>query len=241
MAAHQPNLLPYLGFFDKLVSVNELGTEPGVFVIRDDCQFVLRDWHHRNKIRTNTGEGWMWLYIPVDHDVTSLREIKIRHDKKINGREVWYKYHLRMIKDCYKKATFFDIFYPGIEQIYMDAGDNLAAFNIRVIKYIANCFGITTKIISYYDLPGDVKGNNASSTLANIASKVGADIYLSGDGGREYIDSSLFVNGLHIEFQNYKHPVYPQRFSGFLPYMSSIDALFNVGRLPRSEEVITSI
>ena len=91
MAAHQPNLLPYLGFFDKMLAVNEIGTEAGVFVIRDDCQFVIRDWHHRNKIRTNTGDGWMWLYIPVDHDLVSLRKVKIRHDKKINGRELWTK------------------------------------------------------------------------------------------------------------------------------------------------------
>ena len=66
MAAHQPNFLPYPGFFDKLKHIDEMGTEPGVFVIRDDCQYVHRDFHHRNRIRTNTGEGWMWIYVPVE-------------------------------------------------------------------------------------------------------------------------------------------------------------------------------
>jgi len=240
MAAHQPNLLPYLGFFDKLLSVDEIGTEPGIFVIRDDCQFVLRDWHHRNRIRINTGEGWMWLYIPVDHDLAPLYKTKIRHEKKVNGREKWTKYHLRMIRDCYKKTPFFDTFFPGLEDIYLNPGDKLVDFNIRLIKYIAECFSISTKIVSYYELDECVDGKNASETLHNIAVTVGADIYVSGDGGKNYLDTTMFNNGISLEFQNYHHPIYPQRYPNFVPYLSALDALFNVGRLPRSREVITA-
>jgi hypothetical protein len=236
MAAHQPNFLPYLGFFDKLKRVEDMGSSPGMFVIRDDCQYVQRDFHHRNRIRTNTGDGWMWLYVPVEHEMIPIREVKIRHDKKIAGREYWTKYHLRMIWDNYRRAPFFDKYYQGFVEIYSSPGDNLCDFNIRLIKYIAQCFGIKTKMISFYDLALPMNGSEASETLANIARAVGADVYLSGDGGKGYLEMAPFSNSVRVEFQNYEHPVYPQRYPGFKPYMSAIDALFNTGRIPLSGE-----
>jgi hypothetical protein len=234
MAAHQPNFMPYLGFFDKLKSVDEIGTEPGVFIIRDDCQYVRRDYHHRNRIRTNTGEGWMWLYVPVEHEVLPLNEVVIRHDNKINGREQWTKFHLRMIHDHYKRTPFFNKYYPGLETIYSDPGNSLCDFNKRLIVYLAECFNIRTKVVSFFDIPGSINGYNASETLANMARAVGADIYLSGDGGRSYLDRSPFGDDVRVVFQEYKHPVYVQRYQGFVPYLSAIDALFNIDQLPQS-------
>jgi hypothetical protein len=238
MAAHQPNFLPYLGFFDKMKRINEMGTEPGVFVIRDDCQYVQRDFHHRNRLRTNTGEGWMWLYVPVEHEMMPIGEIKIRHDKRIGGRELWTKYHLRLIQDNYKRTPFFDEFYTGLENIYLDPRDNLCDFNKRLIGYLADCFEIRTELVTFHDLSLRVDGNNASEMLASIAGAVGADTYLSGDGGKSYVDQSAFADDIKVVFQDYEHPVYVQRYQGFRPYMSAIDALFNIGRLPRSGEIV---
>src|SRR3989338_6913974 len=63
MAAHQPNFLPYLGFFDKMMSSD-------IFVIRDEVQFVERDFHHRNRIKIEGTDGTgaprsKWLTVPV--------------------------------------------------------------------------------------------------------------------------------------------------------------------------------
>jgi hypothetical protein len=96
-----------------------------------------------------------------------------------------------------------------------------------------------------------------TETLANLTRYVDAEIYLSGPGGKDYLEVSSDPNinkdsheehkqyiksfdGYPVEvvFQNYEHPVYPQRFPGFVPYMSSIDMLFNLGYLPHSGEKI---
>jgi len=234
MAAHQPNFLPYLGFFDKMRSVDELGTEPGVFIIREDCQYVKRDFHSRNKIRIYN--GWKWLNVPVKDNAVPLKDVKIDTEGRINNVP-WATYHLRLIEANYKKTPFFNKFYPDLKKIYLEPGDKLAEFNIRIIKYLAKCFGIKTKIILFHELPESVNGNNASETLVNASKAVGADIYLSGDGAKNYLDVSCFKD-VKLKFQKYKHPVYPQRFPGFVPYMSAIDALFNIGYLPRSGEVV---
>jgi len=234
MAAHQPNYLPYLGFFDKLKSVDELGTEPGVFIIRDDVQYVKKEFHDRNKIRVN--EGWKWLRVPVQRKMAPLNTIKIKEEGRINNVP-WAVYHLRLIEANYKKTPFFDKFYPGLKEIYLNPGANLVVFNTRIIKYIAECFGIKTKIVLFSEIPEIIKGINASETLVNASKAVGADIYFSGVGSKAYLDVSCFKD-VKLKFQEYKHPVYPQRFPKFEPYMSAIDALFNIGRLPFSGEIV---
>lgn len=234
MAAHQPNFLPYLGFFDKMRAVDQLGTEPGIFIIRDDCQFVDSDYHHRNRIRTN--EGWKWLNIPIEKKAAPLGEIKIKTEGRISNVK-WNIYHLRQIEANYKKTPFFEKYFPGLKEIYMEPGDNLSNFNMRLIKYLAECFGIKTKIILFSELPEKIEGEDATDVLVNAAKAVKADTYLSGDGGKKYLDVSRFTD-VELKFQDYKHPIHPQRFSGFEPFMSAIDALFNLGRLPRQGEVV---
>ncbi|MDP2947698.1 MAG: WbqC family protein [Nanoarchaeota archaeon] len=45
-----------------------------------------------------------------------------------------------------------------------------------------------------------------------------------------YLDFSKFTaTGVKVEFQEFKHPVYTQQSTPFVPYMSSIDLLFNCG------------
>ncbi len=234
MAAHQPNYLPYLGFFDKLRAVDELGTEPGIFIIRDDVQYVKKEFHDRNKIRVN--EGGKWLRVPVECRMLPLKKIKVKNDARINNVP-WAVYHLRLIGANYKKTPFFDKFYPELKEIYLNPGDKLVDFNTRIIKYLAECFGIKTKIVLFSDIPKIVKGFNASETLVNISKAVNANVYLSGAGSKVYLDTSCFKE-IKLKFQDYKHPIYEQRFQGFEPFMSAIDALFNIGHLPDSGKVV---
>jgi hypothetical protein len=237
MSAHQPNFLPYLGFFDKLRAVDEIGTERGVFVIREDCQYVEGDFHSRNKIRIN--DGWIWLNIPVEKRRVPLSAIKIKKGALIKNVP-WNTYHLRLIEANYKKSPFFGKFFPGLKEIYDAPPESLAEFNLAIINYLAQCFGIKTKIVLFSELPKNISAVNATQTIANISKAVGADIYLSGDGGKLYMEMDFF-KGIEVRFQEYRHPVYPQRFPGFEPNMSAIDALFNLGKLPRSGEAVEKV
>ena len=83
-----------------------------------------------------------------------------------------------------------------------------------------------------------MNGADRTANLIKRAKAVGADIYLSGNGGKTYLDESQFGDNVKLVYRNFKHPVYPQQYKGFEPNMSAIDALFNIGRLPRSGEVI---
>jgi len=54
--------------------------------------------------------------------------------------------------------------------------------------------------------------------------------YLSGQGAKKYNDENLFSeNNIAIEYLEFIHPVYPQQWDDFIPNLSIIDLLFNVG------------
>jgi hypothetical protein len=77
-----------------------------------------------------------------------------------------------------------------------------------------------------------------NALLIDLLKKVGADRYLSGVGSRDYMDESLFgAAGIEVQWQDFHHPVYPQRFGEFEPFLSAIDMLFNCG-IDRSRQLL---
>ena len=95
VAGHQPEFIPYMGFFSKI-------SKADVFVIVDHIQFNKKYFQNRNKIKTR--EGWMWLTVPV---ITKGRfEQKIR-EVEINNSLNWQRKHWASITLNYQKAPFF--------------------------------------------------------------------------------------------------------------------------------------
>ena len=85
----------------------------------------------------------------------------------------------------------------------------------------------------------NVKGNS-TERLVNICKELGAEIYVSGIGGKQYMDEKLFQkNNIKIEYQKFQCPTYPQIFGGnFIPNLSIIDLLFHNG--PESLSILTA-
>ena len=58
VAIHQPEHMPWLGFFEKFLRAD-------VFVVLDDVQFSKGDFQNRNRVKGR--EGALWLTVPVAH------------------------------------------------------------------------------------------------------------------------------------------------------------------------------
>ena len=84
------------------------------------------------------------------------------------------------------------------------------------------------------DSSGAVTGHTTTQRLIDICRLVGADTYLSGAGGHKYLEQEEFEKaGIRLVFQDFRHPVYPQRSTGtgaaFTSNLSALDGLFNCG------------
>ncbi len=221
---HQPNYLPYLGFFDKM-------RQADIFVIYDDAQFNKEDFQHRNKFRIF--HGWKWLTVPVEKKLIPIKEIKIRNGLTNKG-PTWSDAQFKEIRDSYLDTPHYKRYENKLEEIYMKKYDKLIDLNLEIISFLMDAFNIKTKLVFSSEL-----GFTSRSTqrLVEIVESLSGDTYLSGSFGKNYLDASQFNDkNIKLEFHDFKHPVYKQNYEGFIPNMSSIDILFNTGEFPKNQE-----
>jgi len=239
IALHQPNFIPYLGFFDKLRKVD-------LFVIRDEVLFIKREFHNRNRIRINSNDNLnnpqsKWIKVPVNEIKDFIKHIKIKRGF-IRNSNAWHEHILHEIKTSYEGAPFFDRYYPKLRQIFNNTDDMLLSLNMKIIRLLMDVFNIKTKIIMASDLnlkKEHYQKSDASEDIVDICKALGAKIYLSGTGGVNYLDLKPFKReGISVEFHKYDHPVYKQRFPGFVPYLSALDALFCIGQIPARRDIL---
>lgn len=213
ISIHQPGYIPWLGFFKKIQSSD-------IFVFLDDVQFEKNGWHNRNKIKTS--ENSMWLTVPVNAKLgMNLNEIRIDYSSK------WVKKHEKSIELNYTKSKFFEKYWPHFKKIYEKEHELLIDLNMALIIKIMEILNIKTETVLSSSLEITQK---KSARILQICQLLNASEYISGIMGKDYLDINNFKkNKINVIFQNYKHPVYLQKYNSFLPNMSIIDLLFNEG------------
>ncbi|HEC91837.1 MAG TPA: hypothetical protein ENI51_02415 [Candidatus Atribacteria bacterium] len=218
---HQPNFLPWLGYFYKI-------DRSDVFVLLDNVQYTKNSFINRNRIKTP--QGAIWLTVPV-----SFRFGQLINEVKINNKTNWREKHLKTLEMNYKRAVFFEDVFKIIKEIYyLKDWQNLSDFNIRLISAMLSYIGLDKALIKSSSL--DVKGKSTELHI-QIIKKVGGNIYLSGFGGKKYQEEKLFKKErIELVYYNFSHPTYKQLWGDFIPNLSIIDLLFNMG--PESAEII---
>lgn len=219
---HQPQFFPYPGFFHKLAIAD-------VYVVMDDVQYDKR-FTNRNKIMATN--GWTWLTVPINkaHKFSPNMFVEINNDLP------WREHHWKKIYQSYANARYFDLYKDYLKNLYDKKWDLLFDLDFEILKKIIEWLGIKIDVIRESEL--NLKGTS-TERLVNVCKAVGADTYISGIGGKNYMDEKLFEkNSLKLEFQNYVPVPYQQRLSeSFLPDLSILDMLVNVG--PASLQLIS--
>lgn len=220
IAVLQPSYLPWLGFFEQMMSVD-------TFVLYDDVQYTKNDWRNRNRLKMI--DGFVWLTIPVKSSVSlQIREIRIDSSK------CWQKKHQKTIAQLYSKTPYFEEVSALLESIWNTKYEFLLDVVMDSIYSIVEYLNIETKII--YSSEIKVSGDK-NEKLVNMCKILSASRYYSGLAAQNYLDIELFKkNGIEVAFQHYKHPVYPQLYGDFVSHLSIIDLLFNCGK--KSKEII---
>ena len=105
---------------------------------------------------------------------------------------------------------------------------HLSELTVELVIWFCKVLGISTQI--KYSSKMENIGTKAD-LLAMLCGQVDATEYVSAPGSREYLEQSDAFEkiGLHVKYHEFDHPVYPQLFGDFTPYMSIVDLLFNVG------------
>jgi hypothetical protein len=219
MAMHQPNYIPWSGYFAKMLQAD-------VFVYLDAVQYPRgRSFSARNRIKASSGT--VLLTVPVS--VPSGQDGKATYVEVKFADDKWRSKHLRSIQSNYGKAPYFEEVFELIEMHILEAQD-LVDLNIGIIESIADYLEIENSRRRLSELLSGF--GNKSQLIVDICEAVGANVYLSGTGGGlEYNDESLLTDSnIELRYSEFQHPRYPQLWGEFEANLSMIDMLFNCGR-----------
>ena len=224
LAGHQPEYLPYIGYFYKMQKCDQ-------FILVDHVQYEKKNFQNRNKIRT--AQGFTWLTVPVETHGKQFQKI---NEVEIKRGLNWREKHYKAIYLNYKNTPHFEKYADFLKKTYEEDFSLLVDLNEKIIRFLAKEIGIKKKILKSSEFNFKKK---KEELLIEMCKTLGADTYLSGKGGQDYVEDSVFKKqGLKHVFSDFKHPEYKQRFKPFLPYMSTIDLLFNCG--PKTLNIIKS-
>lgn len=211
----QPGYLPWLGFFDQMRRAD-------VFVYYDDVQYDKHGWRNRNRVKS--AEGPVWLTVPVRNH--GLGQPKIL-DAEIDTRTPWARKHIGTVRQHYAKAPFFKHYAPELEELLQRPWTHIVDLDLAVTAMMGAWLQLAPEIHRSSAL--GIEGTQ-SLRLLKLCQHFGATRYLSGSSARDYLDLPLFEsNGLRVEWQDYRHPTYPQLHGDFIPYLSALDLLLNCG------------
>jgi hypothetical protein len=211
---HQPDFAPYLGFFHRLLLADH-------FVLLDDAQFIKGGWHNRDRIKGKNGPVWLTLSI-------NKKFPQQINEAALSDNPQWIEDNLNLLRDCYRNSPCFEEVFSRIEAIYRGKNRRMVDLNVAILELALEYFEITIPMTYASQYAVTAKSN---ARLITLVQSVGGDNYLTGTGSRNYLDEALFEEaGIKVQWQQFKHPVYPQLNGEFEPMLSCLDLIFNCGK-----------
>jgi hypothetical protein len=221
-AVHQPNFLPWMGYFAKIAASD-------VFVFLDDAQ-MPQGRSVVSRVLIRKGEESGWLTVPVNrHASDEIRTVRLDEGD-------WRKRHFAILRDRYGKAPHFDEVVGLIAPAYETDHDLLADFNSHLIGRFCDWLGFETRRVRSSDVGVCTKSD---VRLADIGKALGADTYLSGSGAGGYQSEETFTaRGIALKIAN---PMGAwEQVDGVNPRHSLFEMACILGR-EQTAEIITGI
>ena len=207
--SHQPNFLPYMGFFHKL-------SKADVWVASDDVLFSKKGMHNWQYIMENGNKVKVTVPVSAHHD-SRLCDVS-----------------LSMPSDNVPKlCKRFMVAYHGAEHhaegkelccfIESLSGESrMIDFNLSLTIYLMEKFKLRAKVIRGTTLAPEGRKDDR---IIDICRKIGADTYLSGKGAMAYHEPDKYRQaGINLTYSDYVSLDY-----GSEPNLSVIDYVFKCG------------
>lgn len=227
VAMMQPAFMPWQGLF-------ELISKADIFIFLDDFQFSVQSYHQRNRFFVNKGQV-DWYTVPVLKSISFGLPL---NEARINEQAPWRQKAWKRIQQNYSKAPFFADLSPYVQKWMLTPADSLAEQNIAFIKLVCDLMGFQKDFRLSSQYPTEAK---SSMRVLELLRWCEASHYYCAKGSFGYMrEEGVFpVDDIEITFQDFVPQDYRQVGSPtlFVPYLSVLDALLNVGPQATAELV----
>jgi hypothetical protein len=210
----QPRLFPPLHYLHRMLTAD-------IFIILDSVQFNPR--HEENRFKVKGVKAGEWITIPTQR---GPREQLIR-DTHLDNSQPWAAKAIKTLQHLYGKTPHYATYAPAIHKVLEQPYDSLTPLDRASWQPALELLNVQCRFLLASELPVTEKG---SRLLLELCKQVGADTYVSGMFGRDYLDVDGFAQeGVGVLFHDYVYQPYPQRHGDFVPFLSYLDTLFNAG------------
>lgn len=212
VAIMQPYFFPYLGYYQMLSAVDK-------FVLLDDVNFIMRGYINRNSILLN-GQAHKFS-IPLEKPSQN----KLINETKLNFLTKDKENFLKTITMAYKKAPFFNDFYPVLENIVNNDENDLTKYLKYSFEKIKDYLQIDTEILLSSKIEKD-NSLRAQDRIIEINKQLASTQYINAIGGQELYNKADFTkNNIQLNFIKMSNIEYKQFNNEFVPNLSMIDVL----------------
>ena len=220
VAIHQPDLLPWIGFFVKLAKAD-------VFVVLDHVEnnprraFLCK----RVSFQLPGSVGFLGLVLdPPESGRVGIPLTEMRIASEMDKTAVKLE---KTVEQAYKRAPFFAEVFPLVADFLRSPEKRLVERNMAFIDAVMDRLEIRPERV--YSSTLGVK-ERSGELVAELCALVGGDIYVSGEGGRSYQSSESFASrGIRLAYNHYVPAEYPRFHGAFVPGLSVVDALMSLG------------
>lgn len=215
LTIHQPEFMPWAAYFEKMLRTDH-------FVILDSTKYQKSYFLNRCRIKQQ-GEA-KWLTVPVNKGSSA----EIIAEKRLADQDVWGKKIFHALYYNYGRAPYWSAHEDFFEHVFQQAQwTRLIDLNLKMLEYFSSALEIPFNYTRSIDMDLCETG---SDLVLEICKKMGADQYLSGAHGKEYLDEAPFqTNGVEIIYQHYEERPYEQFNGAYCGPLSIVDLLLNKG------------
>jgi hypothetical protein len=216
LAIMQPYFFPYIGYWQLINTVTR-------FIIYDDVNYIKGGWINRNRILINGKPSYITVPLQKSSSYKRICDIAVQPSTD------WRNKLVRSVENAYRKAPFFAEVHPVIEKLIRCEADNLSDYLVYQLQTLAGFLGIKTEFVTTSRRYGN-DYLSGQSRIVDICKREGGTTYINPQGGQMLYDSGTFRGaGIDLYFIAMRPLQYKQRVAGFIPYLSIIDSLMEIG------------
>ena len=208
----QPQLFPWPGFFE-LVAVAD------VYVHLDDALFSRGGFINRVQIKHPRGSKWMTVPLKGKGSFQPINRLEAEgHD--------WKRRHRELVRQSLANAPHLELALDLFDSVYV--ADPLVELLVAGVEQSAKRLGMNQ--LHWTRSSGLHVGGSSSGRVLDIVQAIGGTRYVTAHGAANYLDHEAFERaGVAVEYVDYSQTAYPQLFGEFIPYVSILDLIANIG------------
>ena len=213
LAIMQPYFFPYIGYFQLINAVDE-------FVVYDNIKYTKKGWINRNRILVDGKDSYLTIPIKKDSDYLDVKDRYLAESWLFEKNKI-----LNRVSASYRKAPYFPMVFPVIEECILFEERNLFKFILHTLYQVVKYLKIVTPLLtsSSIVINHELKAENKVIAICKARN---AEEYLNPIGGVGLYTKEYFKKeGIDLNFLKTNDFAYKQFNNDFVPLLSIIDVM----------------